>query len=130
MNGTVQNKIIIGLIALVLMLLAVCYYIVCDNCFGDYHDIDGTVQRIEENNERARANVESAASDNQQAQQELRAGQRNLDDAQQSAKRLQDSADERAKLISDAEQQVKRSAELTQRQRDIYREIEEANQKP
>jgi outer membrane murein-binding lipoprotein Lpp len=123
-----KNRFIVGIIVIVCILLSACYYFVCKRASADYHDVDTTVQRIEENNERARADVESATDDNRQAQQELGAGQTDVDDAKQSAGRLQDSADERARLIDEAREQAERSEQLAQRQRDLYREIEEANQ--
>lgn len=129
MNEKNSSRVLIFLLVLVAVCTAVCYYLVCVRS-ADSSDIDRTVQRIEENNDRARDDVESATVDNQQAQTELANGQRDLDDAQQSVTGLQESANERAGLTDDAEQQVERSQQLTQRQRDIYREIDEANKIP
>ena len=129
MNEKNSSRVLIFLLVLVAVCTAVCYYLVCVRS-ADSSDIDRTVQRIEENNDRARDDVESATVDNQQAQTELANGQRDFDDAQQSVTGLQESANERAGLTDDAEQQVERSQQLTQRQRDIYREIDEANKIP
>lgn len=129
MNEKNSSRVLIFLLVLVAVCTAVCYYLVCVRS-ADSSDIDRTVQRIEENNDRARDDVKSTTVDNQQAQTELTNGQRDLDDAQQSVTGLQESADERAGFTDDAEQQVERSQQLTQRQRDIYREIDEANKIP
>lgn len=126
MNEKNSSRVLVFLLVLVAICTAVCYYLVCVRP-ADSRDIDRTIQRIEENNDRARNDVESATIDNQQAQTELANGQRDLNDAQQSVTGLQESADERAGLTDDAEQRVERSQQLTQRQRDIYREIDEAN---
>lgn len=90
-------------------------------------NVDATVQQIETNNDRARAEVVQSTKLGQSAQTELINGQADISRATESVDRLQQSSDKRSELIESAESEIAGSQQLVRKEREIFADIDKTN---
>lgn len=90
-------------------------------------NVDATVQQIETNNDRARAEVVQSTELGQSAQTELINGQADISRATESVDRLRQSSDKRSELIESAESEIAGSQQLVREEREIFADIDKTN---
>lgn len=86
-----------------------------------------SVQQIENNNNAARSANREAQQLSQSAQAELDSGQADIDSAHESVRRLSNSLDECTELANEAIEQLGNSQRLVDEERDIFADIDRAN---
>jgi hypothetical protein len=126
----VNTKKVCYIIGVILIVIAFGIFMrgyYSDRAESDGNDAINTVQQIERNNQSARDENTEANSLNESIGTELDAGQTDVSGATESVGRLQDSASERAGIISQAKDGLADSQLLIDEERSIFADIDRAN---
>lgn len=115
----------IGVYVIVLVLICIFFYLFCGRSTGDVtgndNDIQGTVQRAQDDNQRAGAALDGVRN-------EISAAGAELAGANRDAERAEGIARQNAETLRHCRELLEQGKAANQRAEQIFREIERANQ--
>jgi len=124
-----KSKLYIIIGAIIIFTVGVlCYHFyTAGRTDTNYNDVNNTVQSVERGNEQARTDIQSATDRIGSAQEQLNGASTEIDNASGTTEQLQELNNSNAESIKRSEDLIATGRESISRERDIFTEIDRAN---